>query len=131
MEYVLPCHRAFGVLAFGRSSSLLQSTWAKLDQQLTNCRTHIYTAQAKALSGNDNDQMHESAISHRFQLRAEAIDLAARCTHAAVIVSKGAANLLDHPAQRVYREALAFSVFGQTNAVMDASLSRLAQFAHK
>ena len=35
-----------------------------------------------------------------------------RAAHAAVVAAAGAGNLLSHPAQRVYREALAFSVLG-------------------
>jgi hypothetical protein len=38
-----------------------------------------------------------------------------------VIASGGAANIIDHPAGRVYREALQFSVSGQTSAVMENS----------
>jgi hypothetical protein len=61
------------------------------------------------------------------QLRAWAIDLAARIAHAAVTVSSGAANYSHHDAQRVYREALVFTVTGQTRAVMEATLERLTR----
>ncbi|MFG6095458.1 acyl-CoA dehydrogenase family protein [Leptothoe sp. ISB3NOV94-8A] len=61
----------------------------------------------------------------RLRLRAWAIELAVRCGHGAVIVSRGAANFAGHPAQRVYREALAFSVSGQSNGGMRASLERI------
>jgi hypothetical protein len=61
----------------------------------------------------------------RLQLRARSIDLANRCARAAVVASSGGANSLEHPAQRVYREALMFSVFGQTTAVMEATLNQL------
>lgn len=61
----------------------------------------------------------------RLQLRARSINLANRCAQAAIIASSGAANSLEHPAQRVYREALMFSVFGQTTAVMEATLHQL------
>lgn len=46
--------------------------------------------------------------------RAEAIALAGRCAHAAVVAWAGAGNLATHPAQRVWREALAFSVLALT-----------------
>ncbi|GBF78986.1 acyl-CoA dehydrogenase family protein [Aphanothece sacrum] len=59
------------------------------------------------------------------QLRVWAINLAQRCTKAAVTVSSGAANYYDHPAQRVYREALVFTVFGQTTDIMKATLEQL------
>ena len=103
--------------------AIIQSTWTALDQQLTHCRKQIYDAQINVQSIPKGSET--KGLSHRLQLRAKAIDLAVRCAHAAVIVSKGAANVLDHPAQRVYREALAFSVFGQTTAVMEASLTKL------
>ena len=100
------------------------------DHRLNHCRQQIYHAQVRAevlnregLAGKDIDQ----DVQHFLQLRAQAIDLAVRCAHAAVIVSRGAANGLDHPAQRIYRESLAFSVFGQTTPVMEASLAQLIQ----
>lgn len=104
-------------------TSTMQTAWTTLDQQLIQCRQGIYQAQLKLQSLSKDAKDNE--VEYRYQLRAMAIDLAVRCTHAAVIVSKGAANILSHPAQRVYREALAFSVFGQTQAVMDASLAQL------
>lgn len=61
----------------------------------------------------------------RLQLRAWAINLMLRCANAAVTVSSGAANYQEHPAQRVYREALVFAVSGQTTAVMEATLAEL------
>ncbi|ERT09187.1 acyl-CoA dehydrogenase family domain protein, partial [Lyngbya aestuarii BL J] len=35
----------------------------------------------------------------------------------------GAANLSQHHAQRVYREALVYSISGQTKGLMEASLN--------
>lgn len=61
----------------------------------------------------------------RLKLRAWAINLAQRCASAAVTVSSGAANYRYHAAQRVYREALVFTVSGQTTAVMEATLAQL------
>lgn len=61
----------------------------------------------------------------RLQLRTWAINLAQRCASAAVTVSSGAANYKYNAAQRVYREALVFTVSGQTTAVMEATLARL------
>jgi alkylation response protein AidB-like acyl-CoA dehydrogenase len=57
--------------------------------------------------------------------RGRAINLALQCAQGAVIASGGAANIIDHPAGRVYREALQFSVSGQTGAVMENSLGQL------
>ncbi|MGR3274577.1 acyl-CoA dehydrogenase family protein [Acaryochloris marina NIES-2412] len=88
-----------------------------LDQELQSCRQAIYREQ----------QASELTLPKRLQLRAWAIELANRCAHTAVISGRGGANLMDHPAQRVYREALAFSVFGQTTDVMEASLAQLVR----
>ncbi|MBF2072999.1 MAG: acyl-CoA/acyl-ACP dehydrogenase [Synechococcales cyanobacterium C42_A2020_086] len=94
----------------------ITATLDVLQQELNTCRTAFYTAQATGNTG-----------IHQLPLRAAAIELAGRCAQAAVAVSRGAANGLDHPAQRVYREALAFTIFGQTTAVMAATLARLSR----
>ncbi|MEG3440213.1 acyl-CoA dehydrogenase family protein [Pannus brasiliensis CCIBt3594] len=67
----------------------------------------------------------EASFEEKLFLRGRAIELAGLCARAAVIASGGAANSIDHPAGRVYREALMFSVSGQTLAVMEAGLERL------
>ncbi|NET08603.1 MAG: acyl-CoA dehydrogenase [Merismopedia sp. SIO2A8] len=102
------------------TSTSIGATWDALDQQLTHCREAIYQAQYQV-----GIKEPEEGLGDRLRFRAEAIDLAVRCAHAAVVVSRGAANALSHPAQRIYREALAFSVFGQTTAVMDATLAQI------
>jgi hypothetical protein len=61
----------------------------------------------------------------KLQLRAQAIGLAARCSHGAVIATSGGANALNSAAGRVYREALLFSVSGQTTDVMAASIKNI------
>jgi alkylation response protein AidB-like acyl-CoA dehydrogenase len=86
-----------------------------LTDKLSECRSKIYTAQQQSYP-----------FEEKLSLRTWAIDLAVRCAHAAVTVSSGAANSKRHPAQRVYREALVFTVGGQTTAVLEATLDRLA-----
>ena len=66
-------------------------------------------------------------VAARLDLRARMIDLMVRCAHAAVVSSSGAANSMDHPAQRIYREALVFSVSAQTGPIMDATLGKIAR----
>ena len=63
--------------------------------------------------------------AQKLELRADAIDLAQRSSLAAVVASSGAANYLHSSVGRVYREALLFSVSGQTTDVMAASLKNL------
>lgn len=82
-------------------------------EELKLCRHFIYSAQ-------------DQSFEERLKLRTWAIDLAVRCAHAAVVVSGGAANSKQHPAQRVYREALVFSVAGQTPTVLEGTLDRIS-----
>jgi len=85
-----------------------------LSAELAQCRTEAYAAM------DERDNTERSLVA-----RAWAIDLALRCAAAAVISSAGAGNSMEHPAQRVYREALVFSVSAQTGQIMEATLQRL------
>ncbi|MEM8640251.1 MAG: acyl-CoA dehydrogenase family protein [Cyanobacteria bacterium P01_G01_bin.54] len=69
----------------------------------------------------------ETSLARQIELRGTAIALAGRCAQAAVTVSRGAANQLSHPAGRIYREVLLFTVSGQTPAVLAATLGQIAQ----
>lgn len=108
------------------SSEFIQSAWETLNRELLHCRDAIYQAHCGLKRPTDQ---HEQAMAtlegDRLRLRGWSVDMAGRCAHAAVIVSRGAANYRHHPAQRIYREALAFSVFGQTTEIMEASLNHL------
>lgn len=97
-----------------RGYPFLAETYAKLLAEWELCREAMNSSTPAEIS-----------TPERLKLRAWAIDLAMRCAQAAVISSSGAANYLSHAAQRVYREALVFSVSAQTTAIMEASLSRL------
>ncbi len=67
----------------------------------------------------------QDPFADRIEARAWGIDLAARCSHAAVAASSGAANSIRHDAQRIYREALVYTVSAQTEDIMRATLARL------
>lgn len=99
-----------------KSLPFINDAFESLLQELNKCRTLIREAQQKPIK-----------TAECLQMRAWAIDLATRIAHAAVTVSSGAANYMHHPAQRVYREALVFTVTGQTTAVMEATLQRLTR----
>ena len=62
-------------------------------------------------------------FEQKLQLRAKTINLAYRCASCAVISSSGVANQQNNDAARVYREVLLFSVSGQTQEIMEASLT--------
>ncbi|HAX77458.1 MAG TPA: cyclase, partial [Cyanobacteria bacterium UBA11372] len=100
-----------------KSLPFIRQAFDSLNRELDRCRDAIKAAEKNP----------DIPFSLKLQLRAQAIDLAARCAHAAVTVSSGAANYINHPAQRVYREALVFTVTGQTTAVMEATLKQLIQ----
>lgn len=98
--------------AYGQRGALfIQEAWVALDEELGRCRDKILE--------------NEEDLGSRLRARAWAIDLAARCAHAGVVASSGAANSIHHAAQRVYREALVYTVSAQTRDIMEASLNRL------
>lgn len=79
-------------------------------------------AQVGEWSGKGSDpQFFENGV----RVRAWCIELAVRAALALVAASSGAANLLTHPAQRLLREAMFYTVQAQTHEVMDATLARL------
>jgi alkylation response protein AidB-like acyl-CoA dehydrogenase len=57
--------------------------------------------------------------------RAWAIELGVRAAHMTVTASSGAANGLDHPAQRRFREAMFYTLTAQTSDIMAATLARV------
>jgi len=93
----------------------LKPAFDSLNEELTRCQT----AMMQALPADSK------TWEQRLQLRAWAINLALRCASAAVTVSSGAANYRYNAAHRVYREALVFTISGQTTAVMEATLAQL------
>ncbi|WP_017662251.1 acyl-CoA dehydrogenase family protein [Baaleninema simplex] len=104
-------------VAAKKSLPFIRQAWENLDRELSDCRHAIFDAELESIKSYDD----------RLKLRAWAIDLAVRCATAAVSASSGASNASHHPAQRVYREALVFSVSGQTHDVMAATLDRLVR----
>jgi alkylation response protein AidB-like acyl-CoA dehydrogenase len=114
--YALGCARAalnlIEQMAETRSQTILHQAYRVLNQELRQCRAAIYGAD-------------ERSVAERVALRAWAIELAGRCAHVAVTLSAGAANLRHHPSQRIYREALVFTVTGQTAAILEATVERL------
>jgi kynurenine formamidase/alkylation response protein AidB-like acyl-CoA dehydrogenase len=99
-----------------KSLSFIDDAFNSLQAELHSCRSAI------AFS-----RQQEVEFSQKLELRAWAIDLTTRIAHAAVTVSSGAANYAHHAAQRVYREALVFTVSGQSSAIMEATLARLTR----
>ena len=88
----------------------------RLRQEIDHCREAMQRVQASG---------YAETTEEKHRVRAWAIELAVRCAHAAVAASSGKANHMGHPAQRVYREALVYTVSAQTTDIMEATLSRL------
>jgi alkylation response protein AidB-like acyl-CoA dehydrogenase len=87
---------------------------ASLERELESVREEAYKA------------MEENVDFERsLRARSAAIEFAGRAAHAAVIAAAGAGAMAGHPAQRVYREALAFSVLALLPPIQDAALRRL------
>jgi alkylation response protein AidB-like acyl-CoA dehydrogenase len=70
---------------------------------------------------NAEADFFENAVN----IRAWCIELAVRASHAAITAVSGSANSLDHPAQRLMREAMFYTIQAQTSEVMTATLDRL------
>ncbi|MEM7726815.1 MAG: cyclase family protein [Cyanobacteria bacterium P01_A01_bin.45] len=98
-----------------KSLPFIKNAFNSLQKELNECCYRI------------NQTIHNpnTTFNEKLKLRAWTIDLANRIAHAAVTVSSGAANYAENPAQRVYREALVFTVSGQNSAIMEATLDRL------
>ena len=93
----------------------IKEAFIDLEQELNKLREKLLEA-----DGNSDIPFEQKLI-----LRAKAISLASRCAQGSVAVSSGTANYENHPAQRVYREALLFAVSSQTTNVMEATLANL------
>jgi alkylation response protein AidB-like acyl-CoA dehydrogenase len=122
--FALGCARAGLDILLGnserRNSDFGRAAHQRLEAELDEIKIETETARTRVL---------EETTDERLRLRARQIDLAVRCAHAAVASSGGAANSLDHPAQRVYREALVFTVSAQTVPIMRATLERISRDA--
>lgn len=90
----------------------------RLQKQLDAVRDEAYRAMEE-----------QTELERGLRARAAAIELAGRAAHAAVVAAAGAGNLMSHAAQRVYREALAFSVLALSPPIQEAALRRLASIS--
>lgn len=98
-----------------KQMDFLYNAFESLNDEFSRCQTAMM----------DETAVKSQSFEENLQLRVWAINLAQRCAQAAVTVSSGAANYKHHGAQRIYREALMFTVSGQTTEIMEATLARL------
>lgn len=72
---------------------------------------------------------HPEYKEHALAARAWCIEMGVRVAHMAVAAVGGAANNRDHTAQRLFREAMFYTLTAQTRDVRNATLSRLQNAA--
>ena len=88
----------------------------RLERELAGVREEAYRSMEE-----------KTDFQRSLSARASAIELMGRAAHAAVVAAAGAGNLMSHPAQRIYREALAFSVLALTPPLQEATLAILSE----
>ncbi len=86
----------------------------KMKDELSRLRSEVHNWQGHG----ENEERFRRAV----ELRAWAIQFAVRAAHACVTASSGAANSLTHPAQRLFREAMFYTIQAQTQEVMAGTL---------
>ncbi|BAQ62513.1 acyl-CoA dehydrogenase family protein [Geminocystis sp. NIES-3708] len=95
--------------------SNIKESYLKLKTETENLQQKMLDV---VISPHDN-------FEEKLNLRIQAISLAYRCAIAAIVSSKGESNQEYHDANRIYREALVYSVSGQTTSVLNRSLETL------
>ncbi|MBZ6082935.1 acyl-CoA dehydrogenase family protein [Streptomyces olivaceus] len=88
-------------------------------------RARVDEVRERAYALADHPVPHEH-VAERLALRTRAYDLLRSATTAAVVAGGGRATSLDHPAQRLAREAMFLLIQGQTTPVREAHLEALA-----
>lgn len=125
INIALQSHFAFGCAQAG--IDIVRDEGGKLAKAFLLDAADRLTAELDVLRTATEESAEEGTVAARLELRAHAIELAVRCAHAAVAASAGAANILGHPAGRVYREALVYTVSAQTLPIMAATVDRLVR----
>jgi len=93
-------------------------TAIRLGDELAECRSRAYGLA-------DEDLTHPAHIAAMVEARAWGLALAIRAAGALITAVGGRALTLDHPAQRLLREAAFFSIQAQTPALRRAVLAQL------
>lgn len=130
-----PHPAAFGVAgaATSRLVALAPETAAALEAERIALRARSYETADEAADHppSDDPSAHEAAdrraawLGELVELRARSLELAIRATTALVVASGGRAMSLDHPAQRLVREAAFYTIQAQTASVRQATLGLL------
>jgi alkylation response protein AidB-like acyl-CoA dehydrogenase len=110
------CHGALELIA-RHDSDRGRSLGTRFGDQFSALRSEVLEL---CKPGRESDGMTAAP-----QLRAACNDLAMRLTQSAVALHKGSALLLDHPAQRLAREAMFFLVWSCPDPVIDCTVNVL------
>jgi alkylation response protein AidB-like acyl-CoA dehydrogenase len=117
--------RAIGLLGDRRSDQSVGTVAASLAGELDDRRTAAdLVAEAIAGSMADGGAIDEDLVVAGATERDRGLDLARRATDALVAASGGGAMSLEHPAQRLSREATFYLIQAQTADLRAASLTR-------
>jgi hypothetical protein len=108
---------AVGLLRAARPDAAIEGAADALDRELA--------AAHAAVDRWDDPATPEGRRGDVTELRAWCIDLGVRAAHAAVVAGGGASNALDNPAQRLFREAMVYTLIAQTRDLRVATLDRL------
>ena len=104
-------------IAEKRSIPAIQKAHTSFRSELGELKSKI---EAQLSASGELDFFEKAVV-----LRAWSIEIAERAALAAISASSGSANSLSHPAQRLLREAMFYSIQAQTSDVMAATLARL------
>ncbi len=117
------CCRLLTGRARQRPSAGVAEASTALAGELSRCRARSYQLDDQALAPGSQDL--DDHLAAMVEARAWGLGLAQRAAHALVAANGGAAMALDHPAQRLAREATFHSVAAQDQAMRAATLARL------
>lgn len=106
-------------LAQQRHSAILTEAAEALERELAAVRAAVHAW----IDRTTAEGYKENAL----RIRAWCIELGVRAAHAAVAAAGGSANNREHTAQRLFREAMFYTVIAQTRDVQTATLERLTR----
>jgi alkylation response protein AidB-like acyl-CoA dehydrogenase len=116
------CLRHMGEIAQRTGSEAVSQAVKHFSNEVSDCRSAAYSL---ADSGAGTAEIPEL-----LRVKAWSLDLAARVTHAFIAAVGGRAMSQDHPAQRLMREAMFYTIQAQTSAVRNATLAALESRGH-
>jgi alkylation response protein AidB-like acyl-CoA dehydrogenase len=112
-----------GSLAAKRNSHPIRRALAALEEELAWLRHET----ERSRDNVDDDAYRENAL----RLRARCIEFGVRAAHSLVAATGGAANSRDNQAQRLFREAMFYTLTAQTRDVQAATLDHLRESSER